>query len=106
MDGGGAVSKSFFRRLCPCRSSNSVDNNATRETNNLPIWVGFFFIANYLLVTGFLGMPFAFFHGGMLAGAAALFFVTVIFWITAGWMLETMARAQVRTWPCRVQAAQ
>ena len=97
MDGGGAVSKSFFRRFCPSRSSNSVDSNATGETNNLPIWVGFFFIANYLLVTGFLGMPFAFFHGGMLAGVAALFLVTTIFWISAGWMLETMARAQVRT---------
>ena len=97
MDGGGAVNKSFFRRLCTCCSSNSVASNATGETNNLPIWVGFFFIANYLLVTGFLGMPFAFFHGGMLAGVAALFLVTAIFWITAGWMLETMARAQVRT---------
>ena len=41
-------------------------------------------------------MPFAFFHGGMLAGMAALFLVTAIFWISAGWMVETMARAQVR----------
>ena len=98
LGGGGAASKSFFRRLCPRRSNNSVTSNATGETtNNLPIWVGFFFIANYLLVTGFLGMPFAFFHGGMLAGVAALFVVTAIFWISAGWMLETMARAQVRT---------
>ena len=43
MNGGGAVDKSFFRPLCPCRSSNSVDSNATGETKNLPINFGWEF---------------------------------------------------------------
>ena len=59
------------------------------------IAVGFFLFANYMLVTSFLGLPFAFFHGGVLAGILTLAVVAAASRITANWLLEVMARAQV-----------
>ena len=53
-------------------------------------------MVNFVLGTGFLGIPFAFFHAGLLAGVVTLAAITFITWNTAIWELECMARAQVQ----------
>ena len=67
--------------------------NETPKTVNIIII--FFFMVNFVLGTGFLGIPFAFFHAGALAGALTLLAVAFVSWIAAIWVLEVMARAQV-----------
>ena len=77
----------------PCCDRRARENGASLKTFN--IIVGFFFMANYQLGTGFLGIPFAFFHEGVLAGTLTLVVVAFVSWNTAIWVLEVMARAQV-----------
>ena len=52
-------------------------------------------MVNFVLGTGFLGIPFGFFHGGLVAGFCTLLVVALIAWLCALWELEGMARAQV-----------
>ena len=59
------------------------------------ITVGFFFLVNYEVGTGFLGMPFAFYHAGILISAITLLVAGFASWAAAIWVLEVMARAQV-----------
>ena len=89
--------RSAIRRFLPCHKSLSDGDGA--EGSGFHIAFGAGFIANYMLVTVFLGMPFAFFHGGILAGVVALVVIAVISWISAGWVLEIMARSQVKWRP-------
>lgn len=59
------------------------------------IFLGFFFVVNFCLGTGFLGVPYAFFYSGYLAAIPTLLLISVISWINANYLLEAMARAQV-----------
>ena len=59
------------------------------------IITGFFFLVNYEIGTGFLGMPFAFYHAGILVSAITLLVAGFASWVSAVWVLEVMARAQV-----------
>lgn len=52
-------------------------------------------MVNFVLGTGFLGLPFSFFHGGLLAGACTLLVVGFMTWQSALYELEAMGRAQV-----------
>lgn len=52
-------------------------------------------MVNYEVGTGFLGIPFAFFHGGILAGTLTMIVAAFVSWNTAIWVLEVMSRAQV-----------
>ncbi len=61
------------------------------------IFFGFFLMINFVLGTGFLGIPYGFYSGGVLAGILTLFVISVISWMCAIFVLETMARCQVRT---------
>ena len=75
-----------------------MDNVAAepgRKEKSVHIAVGFFFFANYLIITMFLGLPFTFFHGGILTGMLTVTAVGVLSRITANWELESIARAQV-----------
>lgn len=68
-------------------------DGAPRTVN---IFLGFFFMVNFVLGTGFLGIPSGFFHGGLLAGIFTLLIIAVMAWICALWEVESMARAQVK----------
>ena len=65
-----------------------------RESVNLLF--SFFFLVNYSLGTGFLAIPHSFFHAGYPAAIPTLLVVVFVTWIHASWLLEVMARAQVR----------
>ena len=62
------------------------------------IFLGFFFMVNFVLGTGFLGVPYSFYRSGVIAGALTLVCISVITWMSALWEVETMARAQVCYW--------
>ena len=78
---------------------NSVVQRIRRSDGDQPktvhIITGFFFLINYEVGTGFLGMPFAFYHAGILVSAFTLLVTGFASWISAIWVLEVMARAQV-----------
>ena len=61
------------------------------------IFLGFFFVVNFCLGTGFLGVPYSFFYSGYLAAIPTLLLICIISWINANYLLEVMARAQVRS---------
>ena len=60
------------------------------------IVLGFFFIVNFCLGIGVLGIPYAFFYTGLIAAFPTLLIVSVVSWVNANYLLEIMARAQVR----------
>lgn len=77
---------------------DSAVNKSTRSPKSprtVNIFLGFFFMLNLQFGTGYLGMPFAFYHTGLLAGSVVLLAITFISWNCAIWELEVMARAQV-----------
>lgn len=83
-------------RCFPCYSTNKkLENEDEASPKTVNIVVGFFFLVNYQLGMGFLGIPFSFFHGGLLAGALTLLVAAFVSWNAAIWVLEVMARAQV-----------
>lgn len=73
--------------------------NGVKESRDGPktihIFLGFFFIVNFCLGIGSLGIPYAFFYSGLLAAVPTLLIVSVVSWINANYLLEVMARAQV-----------
>ena len=86
----------FFNRLSSNKTADiDVDNENQTSPKTVNIIIGFFFLINYELGMGFLGIPFAFFHGGILTGVFTLLSAAFVTWITATWVLEVMARAQV-----------
>ena len=56
---------------------------------------GFFFNVNYIIGTGFLSVPYAFYRGGTLFVAVTLLLTSFVSWNSANWTVECMARAQV-----------
>lgn len=65
---------------------------AVRTVN---IFLGFFFVVNFCIGTGFLGVPYGFFYSGYLASIPTLIVIATVSWINATYVLEVMARAQV-----------
>ena len=59
------------------------------------IFMGFFFMVNLCLGTGFLGIPYSFFYSGYLAAIPTLLIIGIVSWLNSLWLLEVMARAQV-----------
>ena len=72
-----------------------------RKPKSVNIFLGFFFLVNYSLGMGFLAMPYSFLHAGYLVAIPTLLVIVFVSWIHASWVLEVMARAQVR-WGCFV----
>ena len=66
-----------------------------KSPKSVHIFLGFFFVVNYCLGTGFLGVPFSFFYAGYLAAVPTLLLIAFVSWNNAEWEVETMARAQV-----------
>ena len=87
--------RTLVSRLQCCARKNQV-NRDEASPRTVSIIVGFFFFVNFEMGgTGFLGIPFAFFHESVLAGGVTLLVIAFVNWITAVWMLEVLARAQV-----------
>ncbi|XP_003388035.1 PREDICTED: uncharacterized protein LOC100633436 [Amphimedon queenslandica] len=85
----------YFIPDWPCvpqrfKSANGKDG----EPRTVNLFLGFFFMVNFVLGTGFLGIPFGFVHGGLLVGIITLTIVAVMAWLCALWEVEAMARAQ------------
>ena len=78
-----------------CFKSKQYVHISQQEPKTVHIVFGFFFIINYIVGTGFLGIPYSFYEAGMLAGIVTLIVISFIAWNTASWELEVMARAQV-----------
>ncbi len=60
------------------------------------IAIGFFYIINFIVGTGFLGIPYSFYYSGYLAAIPTMLFAMVACGVNANYLLECMARAQVR----------
>ena len=66
------------------------------QPKTVGVVLGYFFLVNYCIGTGFLGIPYSFFYGGYLASIPTLAFTAFSAWVTARWLIEIMARAQVK----------
>ena len=73
------------------RDSNGRDG----QPKTVNIIQGYFFLVNFCIGTGFLGIPYSFFYSGYLAAVPTLILTAFCTWVTARWLLEIMARAQV-----------
>ena len=66
------------------------------EPKSVNVYLGFFFLVNLCLGIGFLAIPYSFLHAGYLVAIPTLLVIVFVSWIHASWLLEVMARAQVR----------
>ena len=66
------------------------------EPKSVNVYFGFFFLVNLCLGIGFLAFPYSFLHAGYLVAIPTLLLIIFVTWIHASWLLEVMARAQVR----------
>ena len=66
-----------------------------KEPKSVGLVSGFFFNINFIVGTGFLSVPYAFYRAGTLTATLTLLVLAIISWTTANWIIETMARAQV-----------
>lgn len=80
--------QSFKRISWPWRKKDD-------DKKTINIFLGYFFVVNLCLGTGFLGVPYAFFYSGYAAAIPTLLLITLISWINANYVLEIMSRAQV-----------
>ena len=62
----------------------------------ISILLGYFYVLNFGVGTGFLGIPYSFFYSGYLAAIPTLLLIAALTWINSNYLLEVMARAQVR----------
>ena len=76
---------------CECGEESECESHP----KTVHIFLGYFFILNYCLGTGFLGVPYSFFYSGYLAAIPTLTLAAFLTWLTTVWLLEVMARAQV-----------
>ena len=60
------------------------------------IFLGFFFLVNFCVGTGFLGIPYSSFYAGYLAAIPTFLLIAFSAWNAGRWEIEVMARAQVR----------
>lgn len=67
---------------------------AKGRVRTVNIFLGFFFVVNFCLGTGFLGVPYAFFYSGTLVSVLTLGLIATISWTNANFLFEVMARAQ------------
>lgn len=70
-------------------------NRADGEPKTFNIVLGYFFLINYCVGTGFLGVPYAFFYSGYVAAIPTLIFTALSGYVTSRWLIEVISRAQV-----------
>lgn len=66
-----------------------------KEPKSVDLVSGFFFNINFIVGTGFLGVPYGFYRAGTLSATITLLAFSFISWNSANWIVETMSRAQV-----------
>ncbi|XP_065905713.1 transmembrane protein 104 homolog isoform X2 [Dysidea avara] len=66
----------------------------TKEPKSVGLISGFFFNINYIVGTGFLSVPYAFYRAGALTASITLLVLSFISWNSANWIVETMSRSQ------------
>ena len=76
-------------------AKEEANGSKKRGEKTINIFFGFFFMVNFCLGTGFLGIPYSFFYSGYLAAIPTLLFISCMAWINANYLIEVMARAQV-----------
>ena len=59
------------------------------------VLIGYFYNLNFILGTGFLGIPFTFYNAGIVSSLLTLTLLSVSGCITALWMLEILGRTRV-----------
>ena len=85
-----------IRLLGIVRGTSDDSEQKKREPKSVGLISGFFFNINFIVGTGFLSVPYAFNRAGTLAATLTLLALSVVSWNAANWMIETMARSQVR----------
>ena len=65
------------------------------KIKTISLFMSFFFVINYTLGTGFLGIPYSFFYSGFVIAVPTLFLIMLTTLINGNYILESMARAQV-----------
>ncbi|KAI6647237.1 hypothetical protein LOD99_12234 [Oopsacas minuta] len=79
-------------------NSESIFKSKKLKTPAKPqfnVIIGYFYNLNFILGTGFLGIPFTFYNAGILPSLLTLTLLSVTGCITALWMLEILGRARV-----------
>ena len=66
-----------------------------KEPKSVDLVSGFFFNINFIVGTGFLGVPYGFYRAGTVSATITLLAFSFISWNSANWIVETMSRAQV-----------
>ncbi len=79
-----------------------VENLCFKKTEpdgskTLHIALAFIYVVNFCLGVGFLGIPYSFYYSGYVAAIPTLLGILIIGWISANYLVECMARAQVCT---------
>ena len=77
------------------KQDDAEEQLPSAKPKTVHILLGFFFMLNVLLCSGYPGIPFVFYQAGILVAAVTLVLVVFIGWNCAIWMVEVMARAQV-----------
>ena len=98
---GGALKKSCAPRINMQRLeiSDSFSAFGATKMKTVPggtfgLALGFFYTINVVVGTGFLGIPYAFYKGGVVVCALAMIVIAFTSVVTTLWVLETMSRAQ------------
>ena len=76
-------------------SRKKKDDSDQSEPKSVDLVSGFFFNINFIVGTGFLGVPYGFYRAGTLTASVTLLALSFISWNSANWVVETMARSQV-----------
>lgn len=84
--GSSSLSKVLSSMVCGAKDG---------RPRTINIFLGFFLMINIVLGTGFLSIPYGFYHSGVLPSIVTLLLANFITWLCAVWVVETMARAQV-----------
>ena len=79
-----------------CKTKSAVADASHGDTKTINIFLGFFFMINYVIGAGFLGIPYAFYHTGLIVGMVSLAVISFVSWCSSTWVVETMSRAQVQ----------
>lgn len=66
-----------------------------RRIGTYGIAVGFFYTVNFSVGIGFLNLPYAFYHAGVLVSCITVLVIGFFNVVTSLWIVETMSRAQV-----------
>ena len=79
-----------------CRAVFRRDDRERNDApKTVPMFFVFFFVLNYTIGTGYLGIPFVFYHSGIITAVFTLVGISTLCYVGAMWLIEAMARAQV-----------